>query len=50
MLDELYADYLRHNLKPILDDEDQAFFPVSVDRLMKWSFEQTLDPDELEEK
>lgn len=44
MADELYADYLVHNLPGC--PEVQDFFPVTVNELMSWSHKQTTDPDE----
>jgi hypothetical protein len=43
-LDELYADFLSHNLRP---GHSANFFPVTMDRLMEWSYRQTQSPDEL---
>lgn len=47
-LDELYADYLAHNLPRAGDPLKADFFPVSLNDLMAWSFKQTQSPDELD--
>lgn len=42
MLDELFADYISH--QPITR---HGFLQTTVEDLMKWSFKQTQNPDEL---
>lgn len=46
-LDELYADYLNHNMPRPSDPTHRDFFPVGVNDLIVWSHKQTQDPDEL---
>lgn len=45
MLDELWADYLRHNLE-VGGKNLKLGGTVTVNELMKWSHKQTLKPDE----
>lgn len=46
-LDELYADYLAHNMPHPGARRYSSFFPVTVNDLAAWSYKQTLCPDEL---
>lgn len=42
MLDELFADWLRHNLKPPFRGMDE----ITLGELIRWSREQTQNPTE----
>lgn len=39
-LDELFADYVRHH------PEQREFLQMPLDTLLKWSYEQTIEPTE----